>query len=203
MSNAVFPSNLPGLGWSVLKQPSWSTRIQKAVSGKELRAALMSYPLYRITLTYEVLRESAALQELQTLMGFFNARLGSFDSFLYSDPTDHSVTDQGFGTGTGTLAQFQLIRSYGGFAEPVMNLNGAPAIKVAGSLKTAGTDYTVDQFGVVTFTSNPPAGAALTWSGSFYYRCRFNSDSTEFDNFMYQLWQLKKLELWGSLGSKI
>jgi uncharacterized protein (TIGR02217 family) len=201
MSNVVFPV-LPGLGWSVTKTPHWSTVIQKAVSGKELRAALMSYPLYRIALTYEVLRAGAAYAELQTLIGFFNNRQGAFDSFLYDDTSDNTVTAHSFGTGNGSTTAFQLVRALGGNTEPVMNLNSNPSIYVAGALKTPTTDYTLNN-GMVTFAAAPANGAALTWTGGYYYRCRFLQDSADFENFLYQLWTLKKLELWGCLGTKI
>lgn len=201
MGNAVFPV-LPGLGWNIGKAPNWATRIQKAVSGKELRAALMSYPVYKISLTYEVLRAETAYAELQSLIGFFNNRQGAFDSFLYNDTSDNAVTAQNFGTGNGSATAFQLIRTLGGNVEPVMNLNGNPSIYVAGVLKTLTTDYSLSN-GMVTFVAAPANGAALTWSGSYYYRCRFLQDAADFENFLYQLWALKKLELWGCLGTKI
>jgi uncharacterized protein (TIGR02217 family) len=192
MGNAVFPV-LPGLSWSVGKAPSWSTRIQKAVSGRELRAAYYSLPIWTFTLAYEVLRANA-LQELQQLVGFFNARQGSFDSFLYSDPSDNVASQAAFGVGDGVRTKFQLTRPYGGFVEPVAALQAAPAIFINGAQQQAG--FTADMnSGTVTFTAAPAGGAALSWSGSFYYRCRFVRDSIEFDNFMKDLWQAKKVEL--------
>lgn len=189
MSNAIFPV-LAGLDWNVLKTPVWKTRIQEAVSGKELRAAFMSYPLWKFSLSYTVLRANAANAELQSLMGFFNARQGMFDSFLYSDPTDNSVTGQSFGTGDGSTTAFQLVRSLGGFSEPIQNVNGTPTIYVNG---TATAAFTLGSTGVVTFTTAPAAAAVLTWTGNFYFRCRFLQDSSDFDNFMKDLWTLKKL----------
>jgi len=44
--------------------------------------------------------------------------------------------------------------------------------------------------GVVTFAAAPAAGVKLTWSGGFYYRCRFPEDEwTELNEFAYQLWE--------------
>jgi len=202
MSNQVFPV-FPGLAWSVIKSPEWSTLIQKAVSGLELRASLMAYPVYNITLTYEVLRASTALPELQSLLGFFNARQGSFDNFLFTDSTDSSMTAQNIGTGNGSNTKFQIARTYGGFTEPVMNINGVANIYDNGTLKTLGSDYTLDSFGMATFATAPLTGHAITCTCNYYYRCRFDADTSDFENFMYQLWSLKKLVLRGSLGSKI
>ena len=192
MSNAVFPS-MPGLKWGVTKTPIWSTKVQRAASGRELRAAYFSYPLGKFSLSYEVLR-SGALAELQAMVGFFNARQGSFDSFLYTDPEDNAVTAQQFGIAVAGQTQYQLVRSYGGFTEPVLGLSGTPSIYVNGVLKTSGTDYTISSLGLVTFTAQPTAGQALTWTGSFCYRVRFLQDSAEFERFLYQLWSLKKIE---------
>lgn len=201
MSDAVFPT-LPGLTWNVHKAPEWKTKVQQAISGRELRAAFRQYPLYRFTLAFDFLRADSVNAELQALLGFFNARQGSFDSFLYTDPTDATVTAQSFGTGNGATTQFKLVRTYGGAIEPVMNLNGNPAIYKAGVLQTAGTHYTISN-GLVTFVAAPANGNALTWTGSYYYRCRFADDTADFDNFLHELWTLKKLAFIGGLGRKL
>jgi hypothetical protein len=112
VSNAVFPT-LAGLTWNVLKSPRWSSKVQQSVGGKEMRAAYWTTPIYTWQLTYELLRSSALL-ELQSLIGFFNARQGRFDSFLYSDPSDNNVTAHGFGAGDGVKTAFQLQRTIAG-----------------------------------------------------------------------------------------
>jgi hypothetical protein len=112
MSNTVFPT-LAGITWNVLKSPRWSTKVHESAGGKEMRAAFWSTPIYTWQLTYELLRASALL-ELQSLIGFFNARQGRFDSFLFSDPADNNVTAHGFGAGDGVKTAFQLQRSLAG-----------------------------------------------------------------------------------------
>jgi uncharacterized protein (TIGR02217 family) len=192
MSNAVFPALL-GLKWNIKRTPIWKTLSQESVSGKELSVALMTYPNRRYSLAYEVLRAGAEA-ELQTLEGFFNARQGRHDTFLYSDPDDYTVTDQTFGTGTGAATVFALLRTRGGFSEPVQSLNSAPVLKVAGVTQTLGTHYTISALGLVTFVTAPANGAALTWSGTYYWRCKFIQDMAEFDQFLQDLWQLQRLE---------
>ena len=98
MSNAVFPV-MPGLGWSVTKTPRFKTSVQQASSGKEIRLALMSYPIWEFTLTFEVLRGANGFSEIQTLMGFVLARLGMWDSFLFDDPSDDTAANTSFGAG--------------------------------------------------------------------------------------------------------
>jgi len=197
MSDAIFPE-LPGLEWKNRKSPEWNTGIQRAASRRELRATFMSAPIYNFSLSYEFLREGVEA-EVETLIGFFNARKGRFDSFLFEDPLDHVVSGQLFGAGDGTTTKFQLVRSFGGNTEPVMNLNGTPFIKKAGVSITPASIVN----GLVTFSTAPAAGAALTWSGAYYYRCRFAEDTADFENFLYRLWELRQLEFVGCLGNKI
>ena len=192
MSNAVFPI-LPGLAWDVVKRPTFSSIVQRAASGREVRAALWSYPIWVWKLTYDLLRDDAT-NELRTLMGFFLARQGSFDSFLYSDPSDSSVTAQSIGAGTGALKTFQLVRALGGFVEPVFDVNGTPTIKVNGVTQTTPAQYSINSTGLVTFVTAPASGATITADFSYYFRCRFKEDMAEFTNFASKLWAARTIE---------
>lgn len=193
MSNAVFPA-LPGLSWGVRKTPIWKTVTHESTSGMELRAAMMSYPRYRIGLAYEVLRADQAHAELQQIVGFFNSRRGSWDDFLWLDPDDNTATDANFGTGDGATKVFTISRPYGGFLEPVQDFVSAPSVSVAGVPKVTPGDYTISA-GKCTFSAAPASGAALTWSGQFYRRVRFDKDEAEFEAFMKDLWAAKKIDL--------
>lgn len=193
MSEAIYP-DLPGLKPEIKRTPMWKTLRQESVSGKILTAALMTYPTRKYMLAYEVLRAGAE-QELQNLEGFFNARQGSFDTFLFNDPDDRSVTDQTFGTGNGVTTAFPLLRTRGGFSEPVQSVNGAPVIKVAGVVKATPADYVISTLGVVNFVVAPANGAALTWTGNYYWRCRFLLDMIDLDKFLQDLWKLNRIEM--------
>ena len=190
MSNDVFPQ-LPGLTWNqgrtVLAPP---THISTTPSRREFRSRSATLPLYQYTNTYEFLR-SGAEQELQLLVGFFNDHGGAFDSFLYPDAVDKTISGQAFGIGSGAQASYQLVRAFGGFVEPVTDLNGAPQVFVDGVLQGGG--YTVSSIGVVTLTAAP--GAVLTWSGAFYKRVRFMRDQLDTSAFMQDLFEAKKVEL--------
>lgn len=129
MSNAIFPT-LPGLSWGSTREPIWVTSAKKSLSGMEQRAGYMSYPLYRIKLSYEFLRAGAEA-ELQMLVGFFNQRGGDLESFLFDDPADNTAVDQQFGIGDGTTTVFRLGRTLGGAYEPVSAVNGTPVIRQA------------------------------------------------------------------------
>lgn len=194
MGNSVFPT-LAGIKWDSKKTAIFSNKHQVAVSGKEIDAAFWAYPQWKWELSYELLR-SGTQAELQTILGFFLCRYGSFDSFLYTDPEDCSVTAQAIGTGTGSLATFQLVRTYGGFTEPVkcVNATPTPAIYVGGVLRE--TAYSIGSTGLVAFTSPLPGnGVAVTATFNYYWRVRFEEDMAEFGNFAYRFWELKKITL--------
>lgn len=202
MGNAVLPV-LAGLTWDIGTAPQFNTKVHRAVSGYEVRAAYMVNPLWTFKLKYDLLRDDVANNEFKTLLGFFNSRQGQFDSFLYSNPADKTVTAQQFGIGTGAQTAYQLTRSYGGYVEPVQNLNGAASIYIGGVLKTLTTDYTISTTGMVTFVTAPAAAAVITWTGSFYYRCRFLSDTMDLNQFMNNRYSLNKLEFIGSPAQKV
>jgi uncharacterized protein (TIGR02217 family) len=187
MSNSVLPA-LPGLTWSNTKTPTFTTKIQTSVGMSEVRAAFSPYPRRRYTLTYNFLRDWGALTELKTLYGFYCQMQGAFDTFLYDDPEDDSVTSQLIGTGDGSTTAFQLVRTYGGFTEPVYNPHAAPQIFVNGVLKTLGIDYTITN-GVVTFAVAPGIGLPVTWTGTYYWRCRFEQDTLAFEELANLVWK--------------
>ncbi len=154
----IFPA-LPGLGWSVHKKPTLSTRVASHTSGREVRAGLYAHALYEFELTFDGLDSSGVwtglqAQSLQTLMGFFLTAQGQLNTFLYVDPTDNSAADETIGAGDGTTTTFTLGRSIGGLYEPIsyatdissVTINGAPA-----------TDYSFTAPNAITFSSAPLA----------------------------------------------
>lgn len=194
MSNVVFPT-LAGMGIKVrttVLAPPVFTRTTPSL--REYRARDAVYPRYRRVLSYEVLRAGAEA-ELQSLVGFFNQRGGSFDNFLFTVPDDNAVAAQSFGVGDGTTTAFQLVRAFGGFVEPVTAVNGTPQIFKAGVLQATPANYSIGSTGIVTFTAAPTAGQALTWTGSYYVRHRFERDQLEVERFLALLYEARSVEL--------
>ena len=119
---------LAGQGWSVHKRPTFSTRVASHVSGREVRRSLYAGTLYEYEVTFDGLalerRSSARWQasaraSLQTLLGFYLTCQGQFGTFLYTDPSDNTVKGQAIATGDGATTAFTMVRSIGGFTEPV------------------------------------------------------------------------------------
>jgi uncharacterized protein (TIGR02217 family) len=209
VSVPVFPA-LAGQDIATHKKPTFATLTASHVSGREVRSPLYVNPIWNFELTFNGLDGTASgqygglgAQSLQSLMGLYLQCQGPFSPFLFYDPTDYAVSAQAFGTGDGTTTAFQLVRALGGFAEavtqPVMTTTTlyfpggqsasavAPVIEDNGSTVSS-SNYSISN-GLVTFTTAPAAGHALTWTGFFGFLCRFDGDDLDFEQFMSNLWK--------------
>lgn len=186
----LFPL-FPGRNFSVLKTPTFSTGKKVATSGRSVRTAFWSYPIWNFKLSHEVLRDRLSLPEIGKLWGFFANHLGGFAAFYLYDPADNTVTNWQFGTGDGSTTAFALTRGVApgtafAFTEPVLGLLGTPTIKVAGTPTSA---YTLGSAnGQIVFNSPPANGAALTWSGQFLFLCLFPDDKLDTTQLFADLW---------------
>lgn len=181
MPISTFPT-LPGLGYPIRRAPELLSARYSAMSGKRTITPKSTFPRWRWELPYAFLRSaaygaSATFSELETLVAFFNSRSADGAVFKYVDAEDKTATAQNFGTGDGATTQFQLYRAYGGFIEPVY----APTvtqITVAG-VPLVGADYAVGDTGIVTFDVAPANAAALAWTGTFAWLCRFDENTLD------------------------
>jgi uncharacterized protein (TIGR02217 family) len=203
MSTAVFIPPV-GTGWPITRTPVWDTIVQQSISGKEVRIAKQTYPRWKYELVISILRSSAAYSstEFQYVVGFFNSRQGMFDTFLYQDADDNSVTSQALGTGDGTTTVFQFVRAFGGFIEPVLapNTGGTINVYLNGVLQS-GSSYAVNGWGTgssngpgsLVFNSAPGSGVVITADFSYYWPCRMQTDSVDFSLFLSGMYENKKL----------
>lgn len=193
MSTAVFPNNLRGLTWDVgVSFIGGRTSLLESASGKEYGVTAWSSPRRKFGLTYSVLDERFTTNELRDLIGFYLARLGAADTFLFEHLEDNTVAGAQIGIGDGVTTQFQLVRTFGTFVEPI----NAP--KSVTAVMTNGVDlggWMVDaETGVVTFSVAPSPGAVLTANFQFYFRCRFMNDYQDVNEFAYKLWEAQRVE---------
>lgn len=191
----VFPQ-LPGQDFMLAKSPQWSTNILIAASGREIRNAYWSAPIYNFSVQHNLLRARASLPELQKLIAFYNSCLGSLGIFYYLDPEDHAVTAEPTGTGDGQTQTFQMMRMQAKGTtyqnpEPVYAFWQTPQIFLNGSPTSA---WAMSTTGQITFSSPPGAGVAITWTGSFLYLCRFDQDTLDLDQIASLFWENKGLK---------
>jgi uncharacterized protein (TIGR02217 family) len=218
MSNAVFPK-LKGITWDITIAPTWSTVLQVSASGREVRAANQQYPLWSIGLTYEVLpdtpppADAAAYSNFKTLLGFYNARQGNLDDFLLNIPDllggDSSAEGQSIvdeysqghmellGLGDGVTTDFPLVKDFGGFMDLIQNPTGVSKVWVNGA--DIGAAYTLlnatPNFGVIRLNAAPAAAQEVRADFGFQWRCRFDDDALEFNNWQRRLWEAKTVKL--------
>jgi uncharacterized protein (TIGR02217 family) len=204
----IFPAGgLGGLGWSTFKQPAFSTRIQRSVSGRELRVADQPYPIWTWTLTYNFLRDKndgrgnigTGYDELRTLMGFFLRQQGALTFFYYDDLTDNHVTQQVLGSGDGVSQFYPIVRTFGPFNEPVVPNLSREMNVYADGIKHNPSEWVIPNLDVaypqIYFTTPPAAGVVVMADFWYYFRVRFADDSNDYENFMAQLWSLKQIKL--------
>ena len=164
MSLPIFPS-LPGLTYTTLKTPKFSTLVQAGSNEYEVRLPQYTNPVWKWTLIFDFLHDYfwgdfTTVSELRTLMGFFNDNYGQASAFLYTDPDDNYVGPALVSAAPNApLAQFSLVSDgVGNYYSPVQrtldgvgyeditDLNGAIAVYLDGTLATAGTganEYTL------------------------------------------------------------
>jgi uncharacterized protein (TIGR02217 family) len=192
-----FPS-LAGQGWSVHKRPIFATLVAGHVSGREARDALWQYPLWEFELAFDGLSSDSAsypglgAQSLQSLMGLFLQTQGQFGTFLYTDPTDNSISGQTIGAGDGTTNSFTFIRTLGGFSEPVGWVISIANVSLNGVAQTSG--WSLNAPNALVFAAAPAAGVAITASFSYAFQCRFLDDGQDFEQIMQNLWTVQSLK---------
>jgi uncharacterized protein (TIGR02217 family) len=195
VSLPTFPI-LPGQGWSVVKTPTFSTRVASHSSGREARVGLYAHALFAFDLTFDALDSSGAnaglqAQSLQTLMGFWLSCGGQLGAFLYADPTDNAATNQVIAIGDGSSTTFTFGRAIGGYFEPVSYVTSVSNVTISGVATTA---YTWTAPNTIVFATAPASGAAIAASFAYAFQCRFLDDQAEFENFMSGLWRAKSLK---------
>lgn len=201
MSIPNFPA-LVGLSYPIGAAPTWRTLKQEAISGKEYRIQLWTYPRrkYEIAVSYLGSNASSAQnQDWQALAGFFNAVAGAALPFHWHDPYDDGAFNPGpfsLGEGDGATTGFSFVQPLGGFIEPIQDVTAVSEVTIAGTPTSAYTLLTDPNFGLtygLKFATPPASNAAIAASFTYRWPCRFDADSAEFSNFMYRFWELKKI----------
>lgn len=166
--------------------PERKTEIVTLGSGFEERNAVWANSRRR----YDVGSGVKTLDDLSAVIAFYEARLGRLYGFRFKDFADFkscapgasvSPFDQAIGAGDGTTTAFQLVKTYTSgpaswvrkIAKPV---DGTARIAVAGAELTSG--FAVDATtGLVTFSTPPALGVAITAGYEFDTPSRFDSDA--------------------------
>lgn len=198
----TFPdiTSFPGLGWSIHRRPTNSTRISTAASGREVRTPLYATPLYEFEMIYDVLNsdsanfQAATAESLQQIMGFFLQCQGQYAAFLFADPDFNEAMGSHLGTGDGTTTVFPLMRQVGPYSEQIQAVNVVSQVYFNGVAQSGGS-WTVVNANQLEFSAAPGAGTVVTADLTYYFVCRFLEDMHDYEEFMYRLHTLQSCKI--------
>ncbi|KAA8614021.1 DUF2460 domain-containing protein [Salipiger aestuarii] len=179
-----FPTDL---SFGALGGPERRTDVVELTSGHEERNSPWAHSRRRYDAGFGLRR----LDDIEKLLGFFEARSGQLHGFRWKDWADFksckpsttvAATDQAIGTGDGTATGFQLVKAYvsgsASYTRPITKpVEGTVVVAVAGVALTQGTDFGVNAAtGEVTLTTPPANGAQITAGFEFDVPVRFDTD---------------------------
>jgi uncharacterized protein (TIGR02217 family) len=168
--------------------PERRTQIVELASGAEERNASWANSRRRYDVAYGIRRAD----DLAAVVAFFEARNGRLHGFRFKDWVDFKSclpsqspgpTNQPIGTGNGAATLFQLLKRYTSGAQSwtraiTKPVAGTVTIALNGTPQPSGWSVSTAT-GLVTFTTAPAAGAAITAGFEFDVPVRFDSDTLD------------------------
>jgi uncharacterized protein (TIGR02217 family) len=168
--------------------PERRTQIVELASGAEERNASWANSRRRYDVAYGIRRAD----DLAAVVAFFEARNGRLHGFRFKDWADFKSclpsqmpgpTNQPIGTGNGVATLFQLTKRYTSgaqswtraIAKPVA---GTVTIALNGMPQASGWSVSTST-GLITFTTAPAAGVAITAGFEFDVPVRFDTDALD------------------------
>ena len=135
-----------------------------------------------------------SLDDVETLIAFFEARMGQMYGFRWKDWADFksgpasgtpSFLDQTIAKGNGVLATFPLVKTYRSgdfsYARPIAKpVSGTVRVGLGRDEMQEGVDYEVDlNTGLVTFQHPPEENEEITAGFEFDVPVRFDTDQIQ------------------------
>jgi uncharacterized protein (TIGR02217 family) len=182
-----FPANL---SYGSMGGPQRLTEIVTLANGHEERTTPWAHARRR----YDAGFGLRSVQDLETLLAFFESRRGQLHAFRWKDWTDYkscplsddvSHLDQRLGLGDGVKTQFQLTKRYASgdqdylrpIRKPVPNTVRAA---IGGDPKVLDDEFSVDySTGTLTFAFPPDIGAEISAGFEFDVPARFDTDNLQ------------------------
>jgi uncharacterized protein (TIGR02217 family) len=168
--------------------PERRTQIVELTSGAEERNASWANSRRRYDVAYGIRRAD----DLAAVVAFFEARNGRLHGFRFKDWADHKSclpsqtpgpTDQSIGTGNGSATLFQLSKRYTSGAQSwtraiTKPVAGTVTIALNGAPQLSGWSVSTTT-GLITFTTAPATGVAVTAGFEFDVPVRFDTDALD------------------------
>ncbi len=168
--------------------PERRTQIVELASGAEERNGSWANSRRRYDVAYGIRRAD----DLAAVVAFFEARNGRLHGFRFKDWADFKSclpsqtpgpTDQPIGTGNGSATMFQLTKRYASGAQSwtraiTKPVAGTVTIALNGTPQASGWSVSTAT-GLITFTTAPAAGVAITAGFEFDVSVRFDTDALD------------------------
>ena len=168
--------------------PERRTQIVELASGAEERNASWANSRRRYDVAYGIRRAD----DLAAVVAFFEARNGRLHGFRFKDWADFKSclpsqtpgpADQPIGTGNGAATLFQLTKSYTSGAQSwtraiTKPVTGTVTIALNGTPQASGWSVSTST-GLITFTTAPAVGVAITAGFEFDVPVRFDTDALD------------------------
>ncbi|MBA4324759.1 MAG: TIGR02217 family protein [Rhodobacter sp.] len=182
-----FPANL---SFGSVGGPERRTEIVTLTNGFEERNTPWAHSRRR----YDAGVGLRSLNDVETLIAFFEARAGQLHGFRWKDWSDYKSCaplatpgsqDQLIGTGDGVTTVFQLQKTYvsglQSYSRPIRKpVPGTVLVAIAEDPKVEGLEFTVNaETGDVTFALAPDLGTRITAGFEFDVPVRFDTDSIQ------------------------
>jgi uncharacterized protein (TIGR02217 family) len=179
-----FPANL---SFGSVGGPERRTEIVTLVNGFEER----NTPWADSRRRYDAGLGLRSLDDVETLIAFFEARRGQLHGFRWKDWSDFKSgrasrpveeMDQNLGVGNGQRIEFGLTKTYKSgdqsYVRPITKpVPGTVLVALEGDRKVETLDYTVDTTsGIVRFVTPPGTGVVVTAGFEFDVPVRFDTD---------------------------
>jgi uncharacterized protein (TIGR02217 family) len=182
-----FPSSL---SFGSIGGPERRTEIVTLSNGFEERNTPWAHSRRR----YDAGLGLRSLDDVETLIAFFEARTGQLHGFRWKDWSDYksclpsgtlSAEDQLIGTGDGVTTTFHLQKTYRSglqsYVRPILKaVVGTVVVAIEGDPKIEGLEVMVDAgAGEVSFTLPPEVGTRITAGFEFDVPVRFDTDQIQ------------------------
>lgn len=179
-----FPANL---SFGSVGGPERRTEVVTLANGFEERNSPWEHSRRR----YDAGIGMRSLDDVETLIAFFEARRGQLHAFRWKDWSDYksglpsadpAYTDQIIGWGDGTTTDFQLIKTYRSgtntYARPIQKpVEGTVKLGLKGDPQIEGAQFSVNlATGQISFVTAPEDGAEITAGYEFDVPVRFDTD---------------------------
>ena len=179
-----FPANL---SFGSVGGPERRTEIVTLANGFEERNSPWAHARRR----YDAGVSMRSLDDVETLIAFFEARQGQLNGFRWKDWSDYkscaaskeiTYEDQVIGTGDGENATFQLCKSYSSGAQsytrPIVKpVQGSVRVGIQGDPLVESVHYAIDyETGLITFVVSPEEAVEVSAGFEFDVPVRFDTD---------------------------